>query len=81
MTRIDLDAHGCRLADLWHDAGTELLKSRVVSLAVTIADGDPAVACYLGARVFDRLAYMGDRGATQHWLDALERWAVVSTGG
>lgn len=93
MTREDLDAHGCKLADLWHEAGSEARdgrgghhradrkRSQVIDLAVTIGGGDPAIACYLGARIFDRLTYMGDRGAAQHWLDALERWAVTSTGG
>lgn len=88
MTRIDLDAHGCKLADLWHEAGKASYRdvanrerSKVIDLAVTIGGGDPAIACYLGARVFDRLKYMGAPMDAQLWLDDLERWAVVSTGG
>ena len=86
MTRIDLDAHGCKLASLWHEAGwgkegAERLRSQAIDLATSIAGGDAAVACYLGARVFDRLRYMGAPMDAQLWLDDLERWAVVSTGG
>ena len=95
MTRTDLDAHGCRLADLWHEAGSrdrevrvpyesnrvKRLRSDCIGMAASIAGGDAAVACYLGARVFDRLRYMGAPMDAQLWLDDLERWAVVSTGG
>ena len=88
MTRIDLDAHGCKLADLWYEAGKassrdvgNRKRSQVMVLAVTIGGGDPALACYLGARIFARLKSMGAPGDAQIWLDDLERWAVVSTGG
>lgn len=87
MTRVDLDAHGCRLADLYHSAGTgdwengPRLRSDCIDMATKLAGGDAAVACYLGARVFDRLKYMGAPMEAQLWLDDLERWAVVSTGG
>lgn len=82
MTREDLDAHGCKLADLWHETKKKPRgHSLVIDMAVTIGGGDPAIACYLGARIFDRLAYMGFRGEAQEWLDAIENWAVVSTGG
>lgn len=88
MTRIDLDAHGCRLAELWYEAAswrTRRLehekRDQVLDLATTIADGNPAVACYLGARIYDRLKYMGAAGDAQIWLDAIETKAVRATGG
>lgn len=86
MTRDDLDLHGCKLADLWHEAASwadrELDGSRreqVLDLAGAIAAGDPVIACYLGARVFDRLKYMGQPGDAEIWLDELERRAVKAS--
>ncbi len=88
MTREDLDLHGCKLADLWHEAASwaerELdgaRREQVLDLAGAIANGDPVVACYLGARVFDRLKYMGQPGDAELWLDELERRAVKATAG
>lgn len=88
MTRVDLDAYGIKLADAWHDAASwserrlcNAKRREVIELATTIADGNPTVACYLGARIYDRLKYMGAPGDAQIWLDDLERRAVVSTGG
>lgn len=88
MTRTNLDLHGCKLADLWHEAASwaerELDGSRreqVLELATQIAAGNTAVACYLGARVFDRLKYMGEPGDAEIWLDELERRAVMATLG
>ena len=77
MTRVDLDAHGCKLADFFH-AGE---RNRAVGFATSIAAGDPFVACYLGARIFDRLRYMGAPMDAQEWLDMLENHAVKATGG
>lgn len=87
MTRVDLDAHGCRLADLWHKAGAgdwmdaPRKRQDCIGMALDIASGDAVVVCYLGARIYDRLRYMGAPMDAQLWLDDLERWAVVSTGG
>ena len=86
MTRDDLDMHGCRLAEAWHEAASwrerkldSERRLQVLVLATSIAAGDPAVACYLGARIYDRLKYMGAPGDAQIWLDALEDQAVRSS--
>ena len=77
MTRVDLDAHGCRLADFFHAGEHE----RAYEFAVGMAAGSPEVACYLGARVFDRLRFMGAPMDAQEWLDLLESKAVKATEG
>ncbi len=81
MTRLDLDLHGCKLAEAWHETGTlpmgtGIRRAQVLDLATAIATGEPSIACYLGARVFDRLRYMGAPMDAQEWLDALELRAV-----
>lgn len=86
MTRTDLDLHGRKLADVWHECASwrkrkldSARRDQVLALATEIAGGDPAVACYLGARVYDRLKYMGEPGDAQIWLQALENRAVASS--
>ncbi len=86
MTREDLDLHGVKLAELWHEAASwaerrldDARREQVLELATEIAGGNPAVACYLGARIYDRLKYMGAPGDAQIWLDELERRAVKAS--
>ena len=86
MTRVDLDAHGCKLAELWHEAASwrnrqveNAQRNQVLELATSIAGANPVVACYLGARIYDRLRYMGEPGDAQLFLDAIERKAVEVT--
>lgn len=86
MTREDLDLHGVKLAELWHEAASwaerrldDARREQVLELATEIAGGNAAVACYLGARIYDRLKYMGAPGDAQIWLDELERRAVKAS--
>ena len=86
MTREDLDLHGVKLAELWHEAASwaerrldDARLEQVLELATEIAGGNAAVACYLGARIYDRLKYMGAPGDAQIWLDELERRAVKAS--
>ena len=86
MTRLDLDLHGCKLAEAWHEAGTlpmgtGIRRAQCLDLATAIAAGDPAVACYLGARVTDRLEFLGFPMDAMDWIEALERRAVEESSG
>ncbi len=86
MTREDLDLHGVKLAELWHEAASwaerrldDARRQQVLDLVAAIGGGNSAIACYLGARVYDRLKYMGAPGDAQIWLDELERRAVKAS--